>query len=239
MLLVEMGPLKCVMAVVWIHDRRMILGCIDGTIYDAKLASKLTRASIVVWEKGVGKRGKKVWETVQSLDLSATLPASARTHTLRFMGSDPGRLIVGTEAGVWIWIFQHREQLILLSDLTKVYDIGAIAFALDDSLIAVSSLEHTVLIWPITPTFEVLSILSRHYTPESGQEWQLWEPHVPITITDQHRISPSEFETKYGFSTVQDSVLLISPTPKRHIALEQSRPIEICSMLRIQFWWGW
>ncbi|KAG9126561.1 hypothetical protein FRC07_002971 [Ceratobasidium sp. 392] len=222
-LLVEMGPLKCVLAVVWINDRRMVLGCIDGTIYDARLASRLTRAddkirisllyhpsplaiyalaydvdrnllavgyskSVVVWEKGIGKRGQEEWETIHSLDLSAALPTGARTHTLRFMGSEPGRLIVGTEAGAWNWIFEHREQLISLSDLTKVYDIGAIAFALDDSLMAVSTLEHTVLIWPITPTFEVLSILSRQYTPESGQEWRLWQPHVPIAITDERRV---------------------------------------------------
>ncbi|KAG8723172.1 hypothetical protein FRC09_004418 [Ceratobasidium sp. 395] len=65
--------------------------------------------------------------------------------------------------------------------------ISATALSPDNSLMAVSTLNQSILIWPMLPQGPVPG-LGNEYELESGQEYLRFESYTPVALTHDHKV---------------------------------------------------
>ncbi|KAG8770112.1 hypothetical protein FRC12_004511, partial [Ceratobasidium sp. 428] len=204
---VRMDRSNHVTAVVWATDLQIILGCFNGVVYVATLITNPApdedrikirglisdivspvralaydgdRKMIALGYRGLVSiwRWATVWEMV---DIFATKIGGilAGVNSLHFFGADK-ILLLGLDSGVMIW--RGRGELGPVNLGLRVCRIGAAAVSSDSSFMAISTLDRSIFIWPLSPQGPTAS-LTRQYSLESGHEWHKFEPYTPVAVT--------------------------------------------------------
>ncbi|KAG8717502.1 hypothetical protein FRC09_014166 [Ceratobasidium sp. 395] len=169
------------------EDRIKIRGLISDIVspiralaYDSnrKMIALGYPGHVSVWRWAAGEYRKHVWRMV---DIFATKISgtSAGVNSLHFFGADKA-LLLGLDSGVMIW--RGTGELKLVNMGLRACRIGAAAVSSDDSFMAISTLDRSIFIWPLSPQGPTVS-LTREYLLESGLEWHKFEPHTPVAVT--------------------------------------------------------
>ncbi|KAG9086382.1 hypothetical protein FS749_003680 [Ceratobasidium sp. UAMH 11750] len=228
---VGMGRLSHVTAITWATDLQIILGCFNGAVYvatltlnpnenrikithllddvvspvraltydiDCKLLAPGYRSHVSVWHRSVGETHARPWKMVDIFRTTiGDLPA--KVNTLCFFGPHK-YLFLGLDAGAMIWF--ASGQLTILDTGTRPYRIGSAALSGDESTMAISTLDQSVIIWPVSPEGPFVS-LANEYALESGREWHRFEPCTPVAFTS---------DLKVACGTLDGMVVILSHT---------------------------
>ncbi|KAG8781307.1 hypothetical protein FRC12_022011 [Ceratobasidium sp. 428] len=208
---IDMGPVNWVSAAIWTTNQEVVLGSVLGAIYALtvragtsfeqhevriiklihemnstvlalaydtrrnRLAVGYTNA-LVIWER----IDSKTWRRLDTLRIGSGR-ATIRITTLNFFGSY-GELFVGSCSGPMVW--RHEGQLVPLATEPETPQILATAFSHDQSVMAVSTLDDSVIVWPVADRpLTILTQSSHTHHLESGHESRLYDPCTPIAIT--------------------------------------------------------
>ncbi|KAG9096609.1 hypothetical protein FRC07_010896 [Ceratobasidium sp. 392] len=210
---IDMGPLHYVTAIVWPNDQQLILACVHK-IEISKLFSvnslTLTLAydpdgsrlavgrphSVCVWQREEGSGWAQIGDF--HVDLDGSLPLVEYLH---FFGLNC-ELFVGTTAGPMIW---GRKGTVVLLDVNPPVHIGATAFAANDSIMAVTTLDAAVIIWPVSRE-SPLTFLPHKFQLKAAEESSAFEPHYPVAVTAERHII---------CGTTDGSIVVLSHNAKR------------------------
>ncbi|KAG9098834.1 hypothetical protein FS749_002817 [Ceratobasidium sp. UAMH 11750] len=129
-------------------------------------------------------RRPRVWETVDTFDTSCgNLETCGQVHSLWFFGAKKS-LVVGLDIGTMVWFSQGN---ITAEAGTEGCRIGAASLSSDNSLMAVSTRDQSVIIWPVLPEGPITR-MANTYLLESGREWGRFESRVPVALTPDHKV---------------------------------------------------
>ncbi|KAG8773333.1 hypothetical protein FRC12_002577 [Ceratobasidium sp. 428] len=130
-----------------------------------------------------GGRGAPLWETIDVFQVSSN-NSPARVRSLYFMEKTQS-LLVGLDTRTAV---RHSTGDVSMEGTgSRDCRIGATALSPDNSLMAVSTLEQAILIWPMLPQGPIPG-LDNEYQLESGQEWHRFESYTPVALTHDHKV---------------------------------------------------
>ncbi|KAG8719471.1 hypothetical protein FRC12_014182 [Ceratobasidium sp. 428] len=138
---------------------------------------------VSIWRRILDER-PRVWETVDEFDASSADLALGQVHSLWFSNSRKS-LIVGLETGTIVWF--SKGNMISTDTSPKECRIGAASLSFDNSIMAVSTRDQSILIWPFLPDGPITS-LAYTYRLESGREWHKFESRTPVTVTQDRKV---------------------------------------------------
>ncbi|KAG9094643.1 hypothetical protein FS749_012090, partial [Ceratobasidium sp. UAMH 11750] len=144
---------------------------------DEKLLALGYSNYVAIWRKVMVRRVIR-WESLGCFRIQPD-ETPAVINSLHFFGPDK-HLFVGSKSGSGIWSL--KGGLTPLDDQTEMScKIGNLVLASDDSMIVVSTLDQSILIYPFSPQCPITT-LARKYLLESGQEWGTFEPYTPVAL---------------------------------------------------------
>ncbi|QRV83661.1 transmembrane protein [Ceratobasidium sp. AG-Ba] len=109
---------------------------------------------------------------------------SAKVNSLDFFGSC-SNLLLGLESGLVVWY--AKGELHVVDTGLKVCHVGSTAISTDHSTLAVSTLDQSILVWPLS-TEGPIGPLVQEYPLESGREWHIFESRTPVAFTSETKI---------------------------------------------------
>ncbi|KAG8688005.1 hypothetical protein FRC08_011663 [Ceratobasidium sp. 394] len=213
-LYIHMDRTDYVTAITWTTEHEIVLGCVNGTVY---MATLITRSSDEHIKICIDKFLYEIGLTIFSLAYDPTIKclalgysnrvsvwecdnsgmwqqiggfsitddeSSARVNALEFFGVNHN-LFVGSESGAMVW--SPTGGLATLETTSSVYQISATAFAHDKSMMASSTLDEYIIIWPVSHQLP-LTFLSHTYKLETGHESHAFNPRTPVAVTHDRRV---------------------------------------------------
>ncbi|KAG8791220.1 hypothetical protein FRC12_009842 [Ceratobasidium sp. 428] len=138
---------------------------------------------VSIWRRILDER-PRVWETIDEFGASSADLTLGQIHSLWF--SDSGKsLIVGLETGTIVWF--SKGNMVATDTSPGERRIGAASLSLDNSIMAVSTRDQSILIWPFMPDGPITS-LAYTYRLESGRELCKFESRTPVAVTQDRNI---------------------------------------------------
>ncbi|KAG8716878.1 hypothetical protein FRC08_008620 [Ceratobasidium sp. 394] len=214
---VGMGPLSCITAATWVGDHEIIFGCVNGAVYMATIETDPRPAErkirivelihrfvspicaiaynaknrflalgysnyVAIWRHRPGERNA-AWEAFDFFRVRyESVPA--HVNSLHFLGAN-NRLFIGSESGAATW--SSARNLVSLDTQEEGYRIVTSAISSDGSIMAVSTLDRFIHIWPLSPQGPHTA-LSHKYLLKSGQEGCKFQHYTPVTLTKDYKV---------------------------------------------------
>ncbi|KAG8686401.1 hypothetical protein FRC08_012521 [Ceratobasidium sp. 394] len=152
--------------------------------FDRKLLALGYRGHASIWQRSVDKHTAQNWVIIDifrtTIDRIAT-----KVNTLHFFGPHKS-LFVGLESGAMVWFAKGRLTEVDMG--SRLCRIGATALSPDNLAMAVSTLDQSVLVCPLSSNGPIAE-LAQDYLLESGQEWHRFRSYTPIVFTSGCQIA--------------------------------------------------
>ncbi|KAG9097860.1 hypothetical protein FS749_005253 [Ceratobasidium sp. UAMH 11750] len=248
---IDMGRLHYVTAITWVKDlQQIILGCADASVYMATFDimsehkirfNKLFPAKSLIVALAYNRdRGRLAvgyshdvfiwrcvddparWEQVNTLhvNLDGSLPSIKFLHSLDRIAPS---LLEQRLAQLPFRIWSGGESLVLRETRPQVCRIGAAAFAPDNPIMAITTLDESVIIWPVAMQ-SIITTWPHVHALKSTAELGVSDPQHPIEVTHDRRVV---------CGTLDGSVIILSHNAQRLQTLTRRTLLFLSAIIKI------
>ncbi|KAG8778038.1 hypothetical protein FRC12_025209 [Ceratobasidium sp. 428] len=138
---------------------------------------------VSVWQRIHDKR-PRVWEVLDEF-CAPSVDFNASGQVLSLWFSRTGTLVAELETGTIVWSSNGTTTATDAS--IEERRIGAASLSSDHSILAASTRDQSVIIWPFLPNGPIVG-LANTYSLESGREWCNFESRTPVAVTRDRNI---------------------------------------------------
>ncbi|KAG8711537.1 hypothetical protein FRC09_020540 [Ceratobasidium sp. 395] len=160
------------------HEENLPIRALAWDSSQKRLALAYTH-HVSIWQRIHDKR-PRIWEEIDEFCASSTDLSVPSPIVSLWFSSTKRNLVTGLETGTIVWSGKG-DMTATDADINKSR-IGVASLSSDNSIMAVSTQDQSIVIWPFLPEGP-LTNLANTYSLESGQQWHEFESRTPVALT--------------------------------------------------------